>query len=253
MWIRPLKLRRPVLVSTRPFGYWYWHSSSIWRWPFSRSAWRCRAVFSFHRCVLVLLWVESLALVSIRGPFRLKYAAMIRLTSSPHIGMEQLAYNYPKIWIFSGECSTGDDCITPGLYAMVGAAAVLGGVTRMTSNAKRNPTFENQIVINSLSPFQSRSSSSCSNWLVASITSSHWWPLRWHRSGLAMHSAEKASTMHTLRSTAIHFWAKKNSLTQRSLPMWWCQSKWFAWPSRRLESVFIHLYLFPDEMKPCRW
>lgn len=55
--------------------------------------------------------------------------------------MEQLAYNYPKIWIFSGECSTGDDCITPGLYAMVGAAAVLGGVTRMTSKINQTSFF----------------------------------------------------------------------------------------------------------------
>uniref|UniRef100_A0A674CG74 Chloride channel protein n=1 Tax=Salmo trutta TaxID=8032 RepID=A0A674CG74_SALTR len=48
------------------------------------------------------------------------------------IGMEQLAYYHHDWAIFRGWCSPGADCITPGLYAMVGAAACLGGVTRMT-------------------------------------------------------------------------------------------------------------------------
>uniref|UniRef100_A0A1S4GQY3 Chloride channel protein n=1 Tax=Anopheles gambiae TaxID=7165 RepID=A0A1S4GQY3_ANOGA len=76
-------------------------------------------IFTFGMKVPCGLFIPSLALGAITG----------RIVG---IAMEQLAYNYPKIWIFSGECSTGDDCITPGLYAMVGAAAVLGGVTRMT-------------------------------------------------------------------------------------------------------------------------
>ncbi|KAJ8394440.1 hypothetical protein AAFF_G00046510 [Aldrovandia affinis] len=48
------------------------------------------------------------------------------------VGMEQLAFHHHDWDIFKGWCSPGADCITPGLYAMVGAAACLGGVTRMT-------------------------------------------------------------------------------------------------------------------------
>lgn len=42
------------------------------------------------------------------------------------VGMEQLAYYNHDWFIFKGWCSPGADCITPGLYAMVGAAACLG-------------------------------------------------------------------------------------------------------------------------------
>ncbi|XP_051578794.1 H(+)/Cl(-) exchange transporter 5-like [Myxocyprinus asiaticus] len=48
------------------------------------------------------------------------------------VGMEQLAIYHHDWTVFRGWCSPGADCITPGLYAMVGAAACLGGVTRMT-------------------------------------------------------------------------------------------------------------------------
>ena len=39
----------------------------------------------------------------------------------------------PHWYIFESSCGKSiATCITPGLYAMVGAAAVLGGVTKMT-------------------------------------------------------------------------------------------------------------------------
>ncbi|XP_037677994.1 H(+)/Cl(-) exchange transporter 4 isoform X4 [Choloepus didactylus] len=48
------------------------------------------------------------------------------------VGVEQLAYHHHDWIIFRNWCRPGADCVTPGLYAMVGAAACLGGVTRMT-------------------------------------------------------------------------------------------------------------------------
>ena len=40
---------------------------------------------------------------------------------------------YPNSFLFSS-CELGKPCVIPGVYAMVGAAAALCGVTRMTSN-----------------------------------------------------------------------------------------------------------------------
>ena len=39
---------------------------------------------------------------------------------------------YKDTGFFRQFCSPHETCITPGLYAMIGAAAALGGVTRMT-------------------------------------------------------------------------------------------------------------------------
>ncbi|XP_076336973.1 H(+)/Cl(-) exchange transporter 5-like isoform X1 [Tachypleus tridentatus] len=79
----------------------------------------CITVFTFGIKVPTGLFIPSLVMGAIMG----------RMIG---IGMEQLAYHYPYLWVFQGACSTGENCLSPGLYAMVGAAACLGGVTRMT-------------------------------------------------------------------------------------------------------------------------
>ncbi|XP_060126609.1 H(+)/Cl(-) exchange transporter 5 [Zootoca vivipara] len=76
-------------------------------------------VFTFGMKVPSGLFIPSMAVGAIVG----------RLLG---VGMEQLALHHPNWVLFEGWCQPGADCITPGLYAMVGAAACLGGVTRMT-------------------------------------------------------------------------------------------------------------------------
>ena len=78
-------------------------------------------IFTFGMKVPAGLFIPSLCMGAIVG----------RVVG---IGMEQFVFSYHDAlpWFFEGKCSQDESCITPGLYAMVGAAAVLGGVTRMT-------------------------------------------------------------------------------------------------------------------------
>lgn len=76
-------------------------------------------VFTFGIKVPAGLFIPSLAMGAIAG----------RIVG---IFMEQIAFKYPTSWVFQGSCSTGVNCMTPGIYAMVGAAACLSGITRMT-------------------------------------------------------------------------------------------------------------------------
>ncbi|XP_063793120.1 H(+)/Cl(-) exchange transporter 5-like isoform X1 [Pseudophryne corroboree] len=76
-------------------------------------------IFTFGMKVPSGLFIPSMAVGAIMG----------RLMG---VTMEQLAFNHHNWPIFKGWCTQGADCITPGLYAMVGAAACLGGATRMT-------------------------------------------------------------------------------------------------------------------------
>lgn len=54
-------------------------------------------------------------------------------------------------------CNNGHTCVTPGLYAMVGAAAALGGVTRMTGMYSTPTSFIIQYdIVNNLHVLQYR-------------------------------------------------------------------------------------------------
>ena len=77
-------------------------------------------IFTFGIKVPAGLFIPSMAVGAIVG----------RMVG---IGMEQLVVRNHDNRFFQNMCASKEFCrITPGLYAMVGAAAALGGVTRMT-------------------------------------------------------------------------------------------------------------------------
>ena len=48
------------------------------------------------------------------------------------LAVQQVVYLNKDVSLWSSICGEGQVCVNPGLYAMVGAAATLSGVTRMT-------------------------------------------------------------------------------------------------------------------------
>ncbi|VDQ08185.1 unnamed protein product [Trichobilharzia regenti] len=76
-------------------------------------------VFTFGIKVPTGLFIPSLAAGAIMG----------RMLG---IATEQFVVAHASHPLIEKMCKSSQPCINPGLYAMVGAAATLGGVTRMT-------------------------------------------------------------------------------------------------------------------------
>ncbi|XP_032659570.1 H(+)/Cl(-) exchange transporter 3 isoform X7 [Chelonoidis abingdonii] len=106
-----------VDIPDRPAGTGVY--SAIWQLCLALIFKIIMTVFTFGIKVPSGLFIPSMAIGAIAG----------RIVG---IAVEQLAYYHHDWFIFKEWCEVGADCITPGLYAMVGAAACLGGVTRMT-------------------------------------------------------------------------------------------------------------------------
>ena len=77
------------------------------------------------------IWRRGLVTVQLKNCCVTSILYVCSLCRLVGIGMEQVVFSYHDTlpYFFRGECGQDESCITPGLYAMVGAAAALGGVT----------------------------------------------------------------------------------------------------------------------------
>lgn len=66
------------------------------------------------------------------------------------LSMQHLVMTYPDTWPFkvcSAEIASDQQCIIPGVYAMVGAAAALTGMTRTTGKKKLFSTYIEELFL----------------------------------------------------------------------------------------------------------
>ncbi|KRY11328.1 H(+)/Cl(-) exchange transporter 4 [Trichinella patagoniensis] len=105
-----------VTNSTSDISFGSLMNGTIWKLVLSLIFKIVITIFTFGMKVPSGLFVPSLAIGAIGG----------RLVG---ITMEWLALDYRDAWWWGIYCEPGKVCVQPGLYAMVGAAAVLGGVT----------------------------------------------------------------------------------------------------------------------------
>jgi chloride channel 3/4/5 len=100
----------------------------------------CQPGAATNAAVVLLLFAAALGFVLASVTFGLQIPAGIILPSMAigalygralGIVVEQWQLAHPAALIFMG-CEADKPCVTPGTYAIVGAASALGGVTRMT-------------------------------------------------------------------------------------------------------------------------
>ncbi|KAL4656877.1 H(+)/Cl(-) exchange transporter 4-like [Arapaima gigas] len=117
-YINDFNITRPVDdIPDRPAGLGVY--TALWQLALALVFKIVITIFTFGMKIPSGLFIPSMAVGAIVG----------RIVG---VGVEQMAYHHHDWIIFKSWCRLGADCVTPGLYAMVGAAACLGGVTRMT-------------------------------------------------------------------------------------------------------------------------